>query len=194
MPDAELVRGYAPSFVTKRPLVLLILALLYVACVGRYLVTANNLPTEADVRAADPLTDRIRQYILGVENIRTENSRLGDRLRSLETTNLQLESEVQSLKLSLDEERAERRHYHSLANEIITRLDVVGQTIDDVVKRAEQETARQRKKDPRAELSEVEMPTFLKKVEALVNDHGQKPNASETRPSDHVAIPLSAVR
>ena len=157
-------------------------------------MTANNLPTEADVRAADPLTEKIQQYILGVENLRAENSRLADQLRSLETTNLQLESEVQSLKLSLEQERAERRHYHSLANEIITRLDVVGQTIDDVVKRAEQETARQRKKDPRAELSEVEMPTFLKKVEALVNDHGQKPNASETRPSDHVAIPLSAVR
>jgi chromosome segregation ATPase len=139
-------------------------------------VTANNLPTEADVRAADPLTDRIRQYILGVENIRTENSRLGDRLRSLETTNLQLESEVQSLKLSLDEERAERRHYHSLANEIITRLDVVGQTIDDVVMRAEQETSRQRKKSPRADLAEVEIPTFLKKLEAIVDGYGQKPN------------------
>ena len=158
-------------------------------------MTANNLPTEPDVTAADdPLTEKIRQSILGVENLRAENSRLADQLRSLETTNLQLESEVQSLKLSLDQERAERRHYHSLANEIITRLDVVGQTIGDVVRRAEQETAQQRKKDPRAELSEVEMPTFLKKVEALVNDHGQKPNASETRLSDDVAIPLSAVR
>jgi chromosome segregation ATPase len=138
-------------------------------------VTANNLPTEADVRAADPLTEKIQQYILGVENLRAENSRLADQLRSLETTNLQLESEVQSLKLSLEQERAERRHYHSLANEIITRLDVVGQTIDDVVMRAEQETSRQRKKNPRADLPEVESPTFQEKVEAIVNEHGQKP-------------------
>jgi hypothetical protein len=157
-------------------------------------MTEKNLPTEADRRAADPLTEKIRESILGVENLRAENSRLADQLTSLETTNLQLQSELQSLKLTLEQERAERRHYHSLATEIITRLDVVGQTIGDVVKRAEQETAQQRKKYPRAELSEVEMPTFLKKVEALVNDHAQKPNVSETRLSDHVAVPLSVVR
>jgi chromosome segregation ATPase len=137
-------------------------------------VTEQNLLAEADVRAADPLTEKIRESILGVENLRAGNSRLADQLRSLETTNLQLESEVQSLKLTLEKERAERRHYHSLANEITTRLDVVGQTIDDVVRRAEQETSRQRKKNSRNELPEVEMPNFLKKVEALVNDHGQK--------------------
>jgi chromosome segregation ATPase len=124
------------------------------------------------------LTEKIRDSILGVENLRAENSRLSDQLQRLETTNLQLESEVQSLKLTLEQERAERRHYHSLANEIITRLDVVGQTIDDVVKRAEQEASRQRKNDPRAALPELEMPTFLKKVEALVNGHGPKPNGN----------------
>ena len=91
-------------------------------------------------------------------------------------SNLQLESQVQSLKLSLEQERAERRHYHSLANEIITRLDVVGQTIDDVVRRAEQETRRQRRESAPADLPKVEMPTFLKKVEALVNGHGEKAN------------------
>src|SRR5437016_3513191 len=45
-------------------------------------------------------------------------------------------------------ERTERRYYHSLANEIITRLDVVSQTIDSVVRRAEQNTNRQRKDPP----------------------------------------------
>jgi hypothetical protein len=102
---------------------------------------------------------------------------LTDKVTSLETTNLQLENEVRSLKRALDDERAERRHYHSLANEIITRLDVVGQTIDDVVKRVEQETYRQKRENPRAELPEVELPTFLQKVEALVNGHGEKPKA-----------------
>jgi chromosome segregation ATPase len=137
----------------------------------------NNVPAKTEIESGDPLTERIRESILGVENLRAENLRLTDQVKSLEGSNLRLESEVQSLKLALDHERAERRHYHSLANEIITRLDVVGQTIDDVVKRAEQETYRQRRENARAELPEVELPTFLKKVEALVNGHGEKPKA-----------------
>jgi chromosome segregation ATPase len=135
----------------------------------------KSVSTNTDLQSGDPLTEKIRESILGVENLRDENRRLIDRVKSLEATNLHLESEVQSLKLSLDQERAERRHYHSLANEIITRLDVVGQTIDDVVKRAEQETYRQRRENPRADLPDVEMPTFLKRVEALVNGQGEKP-------------------
>ncbi|HEY7298807.1 MAG TPA: hypothetical protein VH684_12945 [Xanthobacteraceae bacterium] len=135
----------------------------------------KSVSTNTDLQSGDPLTEKIRESILGVENLRDENQRLTDQVKSLEATNLHLESEVQSLKLSLDQERAERRHYHSLANEIITRLDVVGQTIDDVVKRAEQETYRQRREAPRADLPEVEMPTFLKRVEALVNGQGEKP-------------------
>ena len=91
----------------------------------------NNVPTKAEVEHGDPLTERIRESIIGVENLRAENRRLSDQVKSLERTKLQLESEVQSLKLALDRERAERRHYHSLANEIVTRLDVVGQTIDE---------------------------------------------------------------
>src|SRR6516165_4640135 len=132
--------------------------------------------TELPVEIGDPLAAKIRDSILGVETLRGENRRLADEIKDLEVTNLQLESQVQSLKLSLEQERAERRHYHSLANEIITRLDVVGQTIDDVVKRAEQETYRQRRETPRADLPEVEMSSFLKKVEPLVNGHVEKPN------------------
>ena len=79
---------------------------------------------------------------------------------------------MRSLKLALDHEQSERRHYHSLANEIITRFDVVGQTIDDVVKRVEHD--RQWRENPRADLPETELPTFLKKVEALVNGPGEK--------------------
>ena len=132
----------------------------------------NNVPTKAE--AGDPLTEKIRQSILGVENLRAENRKLTDQVKSLEGNNLQLESELRSLKLALDHEQAERRHYHSLANEIITRLDVVGQTIDDVVKRAEQETYRQRRENPRPELPEIEPPPFLKKVETFANGHGEK--------------------
>ena len=122
----------------------------------------KDLPKVAEPKSADPLADKIRDSILGVENLRSENARLANQVNGLERANLQLESEVQSLKLTLEHERSERRHYHSLANEIITRLDVVGQTIDDVVRRAEQEVYRQRKEAPRAELPEVKVPSFLK--------------------------------
>jgi chromosome segregation ATPase len=140
-------------------------------------MTIKNVPMKADGEAGDPLTEKIRDSILGVENLRTENRRLTDQIKSLETTNLQLESEVQSLKITLEQERAERRHYHSLANEIITRLDVVGQTIHDVVKRAEQETYRQRREHPRAELPDIKVPSFLDKVEAMMNGNGEKAKA-----------------
>jgi len=135
----------------------------------------NNVPMKAELELVDSLTEKIRESVLGVENLRTENRRLTDKLRSLEANNFQLENEVRSLKLALDHEQSERRHYHSLANEIITRFDVVGQTIDDVVKRVEHD--RQRRKNPRPELPEAELPTFLKKVEALVNGPGEKPKA-----------------
>src|SRR5215471_16527767 len=141
----------------------------------------KDLPKVAEPKSADPLADKIRDSILGVENLRAENARLANQVNGLERTNLQLESEVQSLKLTLEHERSERRHYHSLANEIITRLDVVGQTIDDVVRRAEQETYRQRRESARADLPEVETSNFLKKVEALVNGHGEKPH----KPNGH---------
>ena len=111
--------------------------------------------------------------MLAVEKIRVENIRLTEQLTSLERSKLALESEVESLKVAVENERTERRYYHSLANEIITRLDVVGQTIDAVVRRAEQDTQRQQK-DPPAELPDVNVPSFLQKVEALINGRGDK--------------------
>ena len=57
-------------------------------------MAVNNVPTKAEVELGDPLTDRIRESILGVENLRAENRRLMDQVKSLEGTNLQLESEV----------------------------------------------------------------------------------------------------
>ena len=65
-----------------------------VACVGEAAMAVNNVPTKAEVELGDPLTDRIRESILGVENLRAENRRLMDQVKSLEGTNLQLESEV----------------------------------------------------------------------------------------------------
>ena len=79
-----------------------------------------------DLNAGDLLTERIRESILGVENLREENRRLTDQVRSLEPTNLQLESEVQWLKLALDHERAQRRHYHSLLRGASAAADHAG--------------------------------------------------------------------
>jgi predicted RNase H-like nuclease (RuvC/YqgF family) len=134
-------------------------------------MSGKDVTTELPVEIGDPLAAKIRYSILGVENLRSENRRLADEIKDLEVTNLQLESEIQSLKLTLEQERAERRYYHSLANEIITRLDVVACTIDDVVKRAEQEVSRQRRETPGAKLPDVEAPSFRKNVEDFVNGH-----------------------
>ena len=127
-------------------------------------MSLKDVPKIAETKATDPLADKIRDSILGVENLRVENIKLADQVNTLERSNLQLESEVQSLKISLENERAERRHYHSLANEIITRLDVVGHTIEEVVRRAEQEVYRQRRENPRAELPELKVPAVLKEA------------------------------
>jgi hypothetical protein len=134
-------------------------------------MSEKDVTTELPVEIGDPLAAKIRDSILGVENLRGENRKLADEIKDLEVTNLQLESEIQSLKLTLEQERAERRHYHSLANEIITRLDMVARTVDDVVKRAEQEVCRQPSKTPGGKLPDVEAPSFLKEVEDFVNAH-----------------------
>ena len=132
-------------------------------------MSGNYAATELSVEIGDPLADKIRDSILGVENLRGENRRLANEIKGLEVTNLQLESEIQSLKLTLEQERAERRHYHSLANEIITRLYMVARTVDDVVKRAEQEVSRQGRETPGVKLPDVEAPSFRKEVEDLLN-------------------------
>jgi hypothetical protein len=87
----------------------------------------------------DPRTHKILRAIAAVDNLCAEKvrlaeqvkMRLAEQVKSLEDANLLLKSEVESLKLAVEDERRERRHYHSLANEIITRLDVVGHTTAD---------------------------------------------------------------
>ena len=138
----------------------------------------KNGQKKAGTATADPLSDKIRESILALENLRAENLRLTDEIKTLEHSKLAFESEVQSLKVAIESERAERRHYNSLANDIVTRLDVVGHTIEDVVKRAEQEVYRQRRENPRAELPEIKVPSFLQKVEAMMNGPGEKLQAA----------------
>jgi len=145
------------------------------ACEGDMSIR-NDVEMEAE--SADPLAEKIRDSIIGVENIRSENRRLIEKINSLESAKLRLESESRSLKLALEHERAERRHYHSLANEIITRLDIVGQTVDDVVKRAMQEVHRQGRENTRADLPDVKAPSFLRKIQAALNGNGTEGSAN----------------
>jgi phage shock protein A len=121
---------------------------------------AIPLPKEAEPLPA-ALEDKIRESIVGVEKLRAENAELHQRIAELEYRRAELESEIACLKAQYDCERTERRHYHSLCTEIITRLDIVGRTVDDVVKRAEEEVYRQRRENPRADLPELKIPEFL---------------------------------
>ena len=62
--------------------------------------------TELPVEIGDPLAGKIRDSILGVENLRGENRRLADEIKDREVTNLQLESEIQCLDRAEHCERA----------------------------------------------------------------------------------------
>src|SRR5207248_9509863 len=92
----------------------------------------------------------------GMHDLRQDNATLRAANEELEHRRSALESELAWLNSQLDNERTERRHYHSLANEIMTRLDVVGRTVDDVVQRAQQEVASMN-----AEVTELKIPEFL---------------------------------
>src|SRR5262249_50656859 len=101
---------------------------------------------------SDDLAGAIANAMRGMHDLRDENASLIARTSELEHCRSVLESEIATLKAQLENERNERRHYHSLANEIITRLDVVGRTVDDVIKRAHREVQSQRKEHPRGDI------------------------------------------
>jgi hypothetical protein len=54
----------------------------------------------------DRLGKRILDSIVAIESLRTEKVRLVEQVKSLKQTNLMLESEIRSLKLALENERA----------------------------------------------------------------------------------------
>jgi len=147
----------------------------------------KSLSGKPQAESTDLLAEKIRDSILGIENLRGENLKMTDQINSLETANLRLEAEVRSLTYTLEQERSERQHYHSFANEIISQLGVVGQTITDVVKRAELESHRLQKEGPRADLPLPELPASLKKVDALYQP-------SQVASSDRRSQPSSATR
>jgi hypothetical protein len=104
--------------------------------------------------SSDDLAAAISDAMRGMHDLREENASLRAEKDELEHRRSTLESELAWLKAQLDNERTERRHYHSLANEIITRLDIVGRTVDDVVQRAQHEVEAMGK-------AELKMPEFL---------------------------------
>jgi hypothetical protein len=111
------------------------------------------------------LDDAIAVAMRGMLELRKENARLRARNHELEHSHPVLESEIASLKVQIQNERSERRHYHSLANEIITRIDIVVRTVEDVVQRA----CSMREEQPRADLPELIIPPFLKQ-RTVAND------------------------
>src|SRR5262249_48258432 len=127
--------------------------------------------------SSDDLAGAIAGAMRGMHDLREENSALRAWNNELEHRRSVLESEIAGLKAQLDCERNERRHYHSLANEIITRLDVVGRTVDDVVQRAQHEVYSLRKEQPTAELPELKIPTFLKRPMSADGDAEPKTEA-----------------
>jgi hypothetical protein len=132
--------------------------------------------------SSDDLAGAIAGAMRGMHQLREENSALRAWNTELEHRRSVLESEVTNLKSQLDNERNERRHYHSLANEIITRLDVVGRTVDDVVQRAQHEVYSLRKEQPLAELPELKIPAFLKKP--IAADASAEPKTEAKAPAD----------
>jgi hypothetical protein len=97
----------------------------------------------------------------GMQELRQENARLRARNNELEHRSPDLEREIVSLKAQLDSERNERRHYYSLANELVTRIDVVVRTVGDVVQRAQHGVQSMRKEYPCAEVTELKIPAYL---------------------------------
>jgi hypothetical protein len=101
-----------------------------------------------------------------------------------------MESEIATLRAQLDNERNERRHYHSLANEILTRLDVVGRTVDDVVQRAHHEVHSRRKEHQGGDLPDLKLPQFLKQpasADAAAEPKADAPGRNNGRPAEPAA-------
>jgi hypothetical protein len=127
---------------------------------------------------SDDLTEAIDGAMRGMHELRDENAALRRHNDDLRHRRSVLESEIASLKAQLDNERNERRHYHSLANEILTRLDIVGRTVDDVLQRAQHEVYSKRKEQPSGGLPEFNIPNFLKEITA---DGRAEPKADSSR-------------
>ena len=51
-------------------------------------------PRKTEVTDFDPLAEKIRDSILGVETLRAENRRLTEHINAIETTKLQLETSL----------------------------------------------------------------------------------------------------
>lgn len=127
--------------------------------------TATNLP--------DPLTEAAKAHVAGIERLKAEIADLRFDLASVQTHVAVIESENASLKAQLDKEKAERRHYNSLANEIITRLDIVGKTVDDVVSKAHHEVARIKREMPNSEVPPINVPNFLLAINGSAEQQGE---------------------
>jgi hypothetical protein len=90
------------------------------------------------------LGKQIEAALIAVDGLRAETGDLREQVRRLEAENARLLTDNELLRNVVESERAERRHHHSLANELVTRLDVVRTTIDSIIRAAEKEAHRKR--------------------------------------------------
>jgi hypothetical protein len=130
--------------------------------------------TKAQPSSKD-LDEAITVAMRGMQELREQNARLRASNNELEHRHPVLEREIATLKAQLDNERNERRHYHSLANELITRIDIVVRTVDGVVQCAQHVVHSMREEESRADLPELIIPAFLK--QRMVADDPAEPKA-----------------
>ena len=90
------------------------------------------------------------------EAMREEISSMHAKITDLEGENIRLESEVECLKIQLEGERNERRHYHQYAASITTSLSNVTKIIDDVLAQAVTSA-----RSPAEGMPDIDMPARL---------------------------------
>jgi len=99
---------------------------------------------KAAVATDDPLIDNIRT--LRAENARlaAENARLISENMRLNSMGTMLQVDAVNAALMLDKERTERGYYHRFAIEVATSLNLVGQIVDEVMRKAQQKAMAER--------------------------------------------------
>jgi len=119
------------------------------------------VPQAVDIQTdGDPHSDNLQSAARYVQGLRDEVATMHARNMDLERDNNMLYSEVQCLKLQLEAERTERRHYHQYATSVTTSFDVVVRVIEDALARAVQHA---RAPDDGKGAPEIKMPDNLQK-------------------------------
>lgn len=126
----------------------------------------------------DQLADRVRDSLAAVEQMRTTVMHCRARVDGLEREHIVLKTENLSLREQLGTERNERTYYQRFAREIASSMGKLGDTCDEIVRRAQDAASRKRppsdeappqaeeppppRPAPTAAQPEVNIPKFLR--------------------------------